>query len=560
MAGGGGSRGALKVGLLLDGPSVTTYVYDVMTWAQTQPGIDLSHLIIHTNPEAGGAKKIFAIMRRDGLGRFLSRAAFSVVARVERALLKAFPAYRDHTKTYDVSSWAGETLTLAPVVSASGLVYRFSDVDVARVRALDLDVLIRCGQGILKGEILTSAQHGILSFHHGDNRVNRGGPAGFWESYLGWPVTGYVIQKLTEELDGGPVLARGDVPTKISYQWNQAHLYAKANELMKRTLQKLAVGGALSGMQEAPTLYAGTLYRTPSFATTTAYVAKGTARLLGKTVQRAFGIRARWGISFVRTDWRGASLWKSTQVKNPKGRFWADPFLMERDGRQYCFVEDFVYDTGLGHITVLEVTDAGMVEVGAALKEPFHLSFPFIFEHDGTLYMCPETSTVRQIRLYRCIDFPATWELAHVVMEDVAAADSMFLEQAGRWWMMTNIDTSGVGDATNELSIFYADSPLSKTWTPHAGNPVIETALAARNGGLLYTEDGVCRVGQRQGFGHYGVGARVFKIITLTETAYEEREVATLTPDFRPGLTGAHHITSHGGITVVDHMSRERAS
>ena len=32
-----------------------------------------------------------------------------------------------------------------------------------------------------KGKILDIFHFGILSFHHGDNRVIRGGPSGFWE-------------------------------------------------------------------------------------------------------------------------------------------------------------------------------------------------------------------------------------------------------------------------------------------------------------------------------------------------------------------------------------------
>ena len=33
------------------------------------------------------------------------------------------------------------------------------------------------------------------------------------------------------------------------------------------------------------------------------------------------------------------------------------------------------------------------------LHEPFHLSFPYLFEHDGALFMCPETSENRDIRI-----------------------------------------------------------------------------------------------------------------------------------------------------------------
>ena len=47
---------------------------------------------------------------------------------------------------------------------------------------------------------------GVWSYHHGDNRVNRGGPAGFWEVFEQWDVTGSILQVLSEELDAGKTL------------------------------------------------------------------------------------------------------------------------------------------------------------------------------------------------------------------------------------------------------------------------------------------------------------------------------------------------------------------
>src|SRR5206468_4045008 len=54
-----------------------------------------------------------------------------------------------------------------------------ADADVERILAHDLDVAIRLGFRILRGRFLEIARHGVWSYHHGDNRVNRGGPPGF---------------------------------------------------------------------------------------------------------------------------------------------------------------------------------------------------------------------------------------------------------------------------------------------------------------------------------------------------------------------------------------------
>jgi len=44
--------------------------------------------------------------------------------------------------------------------------------------------------------------------------------------------------------------------------------------------------------------------------------------------------------------------------------------LCTRDGKTFCFVEDFVYKTGKAHITALEISGTNIVERGIALDEP----------------------------------------------------------------------------------------------------------------------------------------------------------------------------------------------
>ena len=84
------------------------------------------------------------------------------------------------------------------------------------------------GGGILKGDILNVAKNGIISFHHGDNDYNRGGPPGFWEVYYKIPKTGFIIQRLNENLDAGNVLFKGYFETKLFYYQNKQSIYKKS--------------------------------------------------------------------------------------------------------------------------------------------------------------------------------------------------------------------------------------------------------------------------------------------------------------------------------------------
>ena len=98
-----------------------------------------------------------------------------------------------------IASYRHGTLILN--VKESGI-----EEDILKIKHYNLDVLIRFGFKILRGDILKAAKYGIWSYHHGDNDLNRGGPAGFWEVIEHWDITGSTLQILSEDLDGGKIL------------------------------------------------------------------------------------------------------------------------------------------------------------------------------------------------------------------------------------------------------------------------------------------------------------------------------------------------------------------
>ena len=140
----------------------------------------------------------------------------------------------------------------------------FTDNDLALLNELNLDCIIRCGSGIISGDILEISKFGMLSFHHGDNRVNRGGPSGFWEVLTGSDDSGFVIQKLNSELDGGDILVRGNLMTSKLWLLNHAHLLEKSNDSMKFLLSYVAkykVLPELEGVRLHGNRLLGTLFK-----------------------------------------------------------------------------------------------------------------------------------------------------------------------------------------------------------------------------------------------------------------------------------------------------------
>jgi hypothetical protein len=550
--------GRLKVGLIVDSERVSRQVFDLAQWASSTDSVWISHLIVQQRP-AGIATRPGVLARafRKSPAAHATVALWKAKARLESRVLARMPDFRGHLESRDMGDLVPGRIRVTPIVSKSGFVHRFRDADLDRIRQEEFDVLIRCGTGILRGPILTSARLGILSFHHGDNRINRGGPAGFWEVFHRQDNTGYIVQRLSEELDGGDVILRGYLPTQRTHALNAATLFAKSFQALRSLLLEIARTGDLPAT-EPRFPYSGRLYLQPRLGELVSYLSQQAARSAKGHVRRVLGYRERWGICYAPSDWRDAVLWRGTQVKTPPGRFLADPFVATRAGRTCVLAEDYEYRTRRTQISAFEITAEGAQPLGCALKEDFHLSFPYLFEADGTLYMCPETRGSKQIRIYECQEFPLRWKLAVVAMKNVEAVDTMIFRKDDLWWLMTNLSRTEPHDCSAELHLFWARTPLTDQWTPHARNPIVIDPLVARNGGLLNGGTDVYRVAQGRQFDRYGTSAQLFHIQHLDPAQYREQLVSTIAPSFAPGISGTHHLHSNGKYSVWDFKKWER--
>jgi len=511
----------LDVGLLVDSVHSDKYVEELALWAKSRPDINISHLIIQPRPAARPAL-------------LPARAIWRILLAVERVLLRWSGPHRDHYAVRDLSKIIDRIVDL-----------RSSGEDVEKVKALGLDLLINCGSVVPRGDILRASRLGVISFLQG----------GFWECYRRWPQTSFVIRRLSEGAGIGDELASGSFRTRFYYSLNQANVYKKSVAHLKNLLKTVASSGELPSNGRAPRPYPGELHRAPNLLECLVYACKLFKRISIKAAARMPMLRETFSISVLRGKWDQAMSWRTVAASHPRRRYWADPFLHTRGGRTFCFVEDLVQKTEKGHITALELVGTRIVEHGVALQEPFHLSFPFLFEYQGELYMCPESRASRQIRVYRCIEFPLKWELAKTLMEGVSAVDSMLFQKGGKWWMLTSIDESGAGDHCSELYLFSADSPLSATWVPHRQNPILVDSIGGRNGGLVIDGERLFRLGQCQGFDQYGQSLRVYEIKEVSESRYAEELVTEIKPNFRKGIVGTHHLSTDGRTTVIDHTS-----
>jgi hypothetical protein len=551
----------LRVGYILDDGEQPSGIHYLIEQSKLARFYSIELLVVQkifqTKPQSF-LGRISDRLKRRGIKQLIQRVTFRLIERAEKLLVCRDQEYVSFFRRYSLNDINIPKLFVDPLVSKSELVFRYTPEDLEKIKHYKLDILVRGGSGILRGEILRVCPFGVVSFHHANNNVNRGGPAGFWEVFNREPSSGFILQRLTEELDGGDVLLKGSRATSSYYMLNLVRLSLKANIFLHRFLERLGESRALPKIfKKVP--YSYPLYRNPSVKDQLRYACRTLVYLGRKKVRTVLGKVQRWGVAyqFVK-DWRSSVLWRSTVIKNPPNRFLADPFVIYKNGSHLCFVEDYDFATGKGKISAYEITRDKCRELGTAIEEPFHLSYPFLFEDFGQLFMCPETAEAGDVRIYRCVDFPLKWQLHRVLKSGVNAVDTSIFKYGEKWWMLTNIDSSASGDNGSELHVFYADTYDTDEWKAHPLNPVLFDSQRARNGGLLLDGNEIYRVFQIQGFDLYGESMGIARITELTTENYSEEVECHIPAKFMGELRGTHTFSYGAGLLALDLVRIER--
>jgi hypothetical protein len=257
-----------KVGFLVDSHQVDYYVYDLIKFVENDKLFSRPIILTgYCKQQKRGVQLLETLLDRNLFGRLNKLLVRTLVKFIKMIEYKSVSSiFKNFSQTIDLSSsLKRKTILLDGQWSRSNIFLSFPKHDIKKLQKQNFDCIIRCGSGVLRGEILSVAKHGVLSFHHGDNRKMRGGPGGFWEVLNSHPSTGFIIQKLTEELDGGPVLIRGNIITKELWLLNYAQLLEKSNFFFKRLLTFTATNGKLP-KSEGPRFHDQPLFRLNSCA------------------------------------------------------------------------------------------------------------------------------------------------------------------------------------------------------------------------------------------------------------------------------------------------------
>jgi hypothetical protein len=243
-------------------------------------------------------------------------------------------------------------------------------------------------------------------------------------------------------------------------------------------------------------------------------------------------------------------------LPNPAGRYLGDPFPIEVDGRHFLFMEDYSRAAGRGVISVSELgADGAWSPPRSVLERDHHLSYPFVFEQDGELYMVPETGEAGRVELLRAVEFPDEWRLDRVLLEGLTAVDATLHVDGGLFWLFANV-VEGPGDR-GELWLFSSRS-LDGDWAPHPRNPIVTDPGTARPAGRLFRRGGVLiRPGQDCSRA-YGEAVVLNRVDVLSPDDYRETPVGRIEPTWMPGLDGTHTFTFDSRYEFLDGIRRVR--
>jgi hypothetical protein len=203
----------------------------------------------------------------------------------------------------------------------------------------------------------------------------------------------------------------------------------------------------------------------------------------------------------------------------------ADPFLFVKGKTLYLFYES--QRSGEKGIIRMMKTDNmnNWTTPVTVLQESFHLSFPFVFDCCGEVFMIPESQEADSIRLYKGNSDLTHFSMERVLMTkqrtvdvDFSFCDSHLLKKDGVFYLFTSVAYNW----TYHLELYYTDDFLHHDFVKHPASPIYKGNDFGRSGGSIIHLDGnYYRISQNCSKS-YGGNISVHRITALDVNLYTE--------------------------------------
>lgn len=435
------------------------------------------------------------------------------------------------------------------VVGTKGFSEYFSEPDVEKIRSHQLDFILRFGFNIIRGEILGVAKYGVWSFHHDDEQKYRGGPPGLWEIVNHDPVTGVILQKLTNKLDSGVVLKKGYFKT-VNHSWDGQidQLFFDAAVFPVQVCRDI-LHDVAHYIENEPVKTNAPVYRFPGNVAMLGFLYTLMKNKMKFQFEEFFRPET-WNVGVIGkpvTEISKEDIQQARWFPAPhKGTYFADSFGFEKDGTLKIVFEDWDYKTRKGKISIVDFVDGKPQKKLTAIEEPFHLAYPFIFENEGSVYCLPESASANQVRLYKYEN--QRFEFKKVLIDNFPAVDPTLFYHDGFYWILaTHRQFSNTA-----LWAFYAEN-FDGPYFPHKNNPVKTDIRTARPAGKPFFDGTNLKRPAQDSSVTYGGRVVLNRIIKLTPTEFAE-EIASIIEPSRVSEynCGLHTLSGTGNFTIVD--------
>jgi hypothetical protein len=206
----------------------------------------------------------------------------------------------------------------------------------------------------------------------------------------------------------------------------------------------------------------------------------------------------------------------------------ADPFLFVHEGKLFLFYElKTLYGKGVIMMTHTDDLE-NWTEPCCVLDEEFHLSYPYVFEYDNSIYMIPETCADRSVRLYKADNNELTsFSFTRKLVEEpkganyrISYSDSSIYKKSDKYYLQTTVNIEGI----NHLKMYVSNS-LDGLYTEHSASPLVINNRYGRNGGCLFEYKGNLYRPAQECEKRYGDNVHLMKVTTLNEVEYREEPI-----------------------------------
>ncbi len=250
-----------------------------------------------------------------------------------------------------------------------------------------------------------------------------------------------------------------------------------------------------------------------------------------KLYQKLFFRKSAWQIGVSSLDFNrfpditvpSCAILSKSDISDRDAAFVADPFLIRFGEKWYLFFEikDKKAEKGVIGMASSEDFVKWRYE-GVVLQEAWHLSYPFVFVYENTLYMIPESGENRSVKLYKADRSLLHWQEVRTLLEGEDFRDTTLWRKEGVWYFFTSQNS-------DDNLYLYTSDDLFGTLKPHPQNPLLtDEPRFSRSGGNIFSlDDKLYRLSQDCSR-RYGEALYLLEITALGKEAFAQKPLQKL--------------------------------